>query len=637
MEAVSIPDNLQALLVSRIDRLDKEVRRTVQLASVIGRAFYYKVLEWIAEAGDRLRDDLNVLQRVELIYEQARVPELEFAFKHDLTRDAAYESILRRERPKFHRQVGEAIEALFPDRLEEESHRLAYHYLEAKDEEKALKYFTLAGNMARRLSAYSEAVTHYGRALEIAKRIEASPAQLNFLYTRRGRIFELASRYDEALENYRELEQHGEQLQEPALELAALNALATIYAIPSLKWDSEKADELARRALALAQELGDARGEAKALWNLMLVENYAERDHQAAIEYGEQSLAIARRHDLSEETAFALHDLARAYSQAGQPARAGELLAEARQRWEELGNTEMLADNLTSSAFNQVLLGNLDQAIGLAERGLALSRQSGNYWGQGYSLMGLALMRSEQGDLATAMDSFNQGIELAERAEFTGAGSFVHGMMAWLLAEFGELDRAEEIIDRMLAAGDERDPTLGFVIAIKALILHARGDAGGAGRAAQRAHELVRTESLNPEFVGYAALLVVDGLLIQGEFEQALESADQSNARLEQAGVRFFAPQLLLRRAQALRALGRREPAAESLELARRRAEEMGARLTLMRILIEMFELAGEREQAEPPLAEAQEAVQFIVERLGDDDLREAFLSQPRIRSIVHP
>ncbi|HLE04330.1 MAG TPA: adenylate/guanylate cyclase domain-containing protein, partial [Anaerolineales bacterium] len=168
VEAIAVPENLQALLVSRVDRLDKEVRRTVQLASVIGRAFYFRVLEWIAEASERLREHLNVLQRVELIHEHARIPELEYVFKHDLTRDAAYESILRKERPQFHRQVGEAIEALFPDRLEEESHRLAYHYREAKDDEKALKYYTLAGNMARRISAYSEAITQYGHALDIA-------------------------------------------------------------------------------------------------------------------------------------------------------------------------------------------------------------------------------------------------------------------------------------------------------------------------------------------------------------------------------------------------------------------------------------------------------------------------------------
>ncbi len=637
LEAVSIPDNLQALLISRIDRLDKEVRRTVQLASVIGRAFYYRVLEWIAEASDRLRDDLNALQRVELIYEHARIPELEYAFKHDLTRDAAYESILRRERPKFHRQVGEAIEALFPDRLEEESHRLAYHYLEAKDQEKALKYYTLAGNMARRLSAYSEAISHYGRALELAKQIEASPAQLSFLYSRRGRIFELSGRYDEALDNYRELEQFGEQLGQPALELAAANAQATIYAIPSQKWDPELADELGQRALNLAEELGDARGEAKALWNLMLVENYAERNYEAALDYGERSLAIAREHELPEETAFALHDLARAYSQAGQPARASELLTEARQMWEELGNSEMLADNLTASAFNQVLLGNLDQGISLAERGLELSQQSGNLWGQGYSRMGLGLMRSEQGEIESAVSDFRQGIVLAEQAEFTGAGSFVHGMMAWLLAEFGQLGQADEIVNGMLEAGDERDPTLGFVVAIKAIIAHHRGNLDEARTTAHRARELLNPDSLNPEFLGYAAMLVAETLRMEGEFEQALQNVDQSLERLEQSGVRFFAPQLLLRRARALRGLGRHAEAAETLEQARAKAQEMGSRLTMTRILIEMVDLARERNQPDPPLAEAQAAVQYIADRLGDDQLRQAFLSQPRVRAITQP
>ncbi len=635
IEDISLPDTLQGLLISRIDRLDSEIRQTVQLASVIGRRFYYRVLEWIAEATDALQDHLNTLQRVEIIHERARIPELEYIFRHDLTRDAAYQTILRRKRPKFHLRVGEAIEALFPEQLEEEAHLLAYHYREAKEDEKALKYYTLAGNAARRLSAYTEAIDHYSHALEIANRVEASPAQLSFLYTRRGRIYELAGRYDEALQNYRELETLGKERSEPALEMAALNSLATIYAIPSANWDPERADVFAERALTLAEELEDPRGEAKALWNLMLVEVYAERDPQAAIDYGERSLAIAREHDLQDEKAFAIHDLSRAYSQVGRLDKARELLEEARALWEQLGNSEMLADNLTSSSFNSALLGELDHAVDLAEKALDLSRKNGNYWGQGYSLMGLGLLRTELGDIEKAFESYEEGASLAEQGDFTGAGVFVHALVAWLMASFGALDRASEIVERTRPTWDKRDPTLGFLIGVEALILALEGDLARAGDLAQEARDSINTESLNPEFLGYATLLLAEMLLLKQEFRAALDDVDRSLDRLRKSNVRLFAPQLLLRRAKALRGLERSDEASDSLEQARDEAESMGMRLTLMWILIEMVGLADDQEQAQAPLSDAQESIRFIAERLGDDDLRQTFHSQPRIRRVL--
>ena len=110
-EDIAIPDSLQALLISRFDRLEEEARSVLQLASVVGRSFYYRVLKLISDTAVALDKQLSTLQRVELIREAARVPELEYVFKHELTREAAYNSILRRQCRRFHRRVGEALES----------------------------------------------------------------------------------------------------------------------------------------------------------------------------------------------------------------------------------------------------------------------------------------------------------------------------------------------------------------------------------------------------------------------------------------------------------------------------------------------------------------------------------------------
>jgi predicted ATPase len=635
IENISVPDNLHALLTARIDRLDQEIRQTLQLASVIGRTFYFRVLEVITDIQDALNEHLNTLQRVELILERSRIPEVEFMFRHDLTRDAAYSSILKRRRKKYHKQVGEALETIFPERLEEEAHILAYHYREAKEDEKALNYYTLAGNAARRVSAYTEAIDHYSHALEIANRIEASPAQLSFLYTRRGRIYELAGHFDEAADNYHELEKLGKEHAQPALETAALNSLATIYAIPSARWNPDKADAFAKRALKLAKELGDPRGKAKALWNLMLVENYAERDAQAAINYGEQSLAIARENGLEEETAFALHDLSRAYSQSAQLEKAIRSNKEARAHWKELGNSEMLADNLTSSSFMVSLQGEIEQGIKLAEAGLELSRQNGNFWGQGYSLMGLGLLRSEFGDIEGGFEAFEEGAGLADRADFTGAGMFVHAVMAWLLLRFGSMEGASEIIERTKPNWDERDVTLGFMIGVRAVRAAMRGELERASALAQESRDAVNPRSLNPEFLGYATLLKAEMMLIEGNFLEALDDVDRSLDRLRSAGIRYFIPVLLQRRGMALRGLDRPEEALATFEEARQGAESMEMRLTRMWILIELVELALDQGKGNPPLSVAQDSIRYIADRMGDDQMSQTFLALPRIRSIM--
>ncbi len=136
---------------------------------MIGRAFYYRILETISESAITLDKQLVSLERAELLREAGRVPELEYIFKHDLARDAAYNTILNRKRREFHRQVAEAIEKLFSDRLEENAHRLAQHYSLAGDNEKAVKYYTMAGEVAEALHAKSDSATHFSNAIHAAR------------------------------------------------------------------------------------------------------------------------------------------------------------------------------------------------------------------------------------------------------------------------------------------------------------------------------------------------------------------------------------------------------------------------------------------------------------------------------------
>jgi class 3 adenylate cyclase len=182
---IKIPDTLQALLMARMDRLDLDTRLTMQMASVIGRQFYYRILLAISDSAMTVDKHLHSLERVELLREAGRKPELEYVFKHELARDAAYATILNRKRREFHRRVAEAMEQIFTERIEDHAHRLAQHFELAGEDARAVHYYEIAGDAASAIGAVIEANAQYTRALEAGQRAGVEGARIVELETKR--------------------------------------------------------------------------------------------------------------------------------------------------------------------------------------------------------------------------------------------------------------------------------------------------------------------------------------------------------------------------------------------------------------------------------------------------------------------
>jgi len=166
IETINIPDTIQGVIMARVDRLDEELKQVLRTASVIGRSFLYRILQAIEQALRELDRRLDDLQAIELIREKQRIPELEYIFKHALVQETTYESVLLQKRRELHARVGQAIETLFPDRLEEFYSMLAYHYVRAEAWGKAQDYLFKAGDQAGRIAADTEALAHYHQAIE---------------------------------------------------------------------------------------------------------------------------------------------------------------------------------------------------------------------------------------------------------------------------------------------------------------------------------------------------------------------------------------------------------------------------------------------------------------------------------------
>jgi class 3 adenylate cyclase/tetratricopeptide (TPR) repeat protein len=163
----AIPDNLQALLSARLDRLEEATRGTLQLASVIGRSFFHRVLEAVDEASVDLDQHLGTLMRMDLIRESARVPEIEYAFRNPLTQEAVYQTILLKRRREFHQRVALAMESIYVDRLEAISGLMAHHFALANDHAKAIEYLRKAARQAIELFAYEDAIQNLRTALNL--------------------------------------------------------------------------------------------------------------------------------------------------------------------------------------------------------------------------------------------------------------------------------------------------------------------------------------------------------------------------------------------------------------------------------------------------------------------------------------
>ncbi len=168
---IQVPDTIQGIIAARLDRLEDNLKRTMQVASVIGRDFAFRILQTITGMREELKSYLLNLQGLEFIYEKRLFPELEYIFKHALTQEVAYNSLLLKRRKEIHARIGKAIEELYAERLEEFYEMLAYHYSRSYRLEKAVRYLWLSADKATRNNSLWEALRFHKQPLGILGRI----------------------------------------------------------------------------------------------------------------------------------------------------------------------------------------------------------------------------------------------------------------------------------------------------------------------------------------------------------------------------------------------------------------------------------------------------------------------------------
>ena len=242
---IVIPQSIHALIMTRIDRLDEATRNLVRTASVIGRNFFYKILNEVASNIEEIDRRLDHLKEIQLIRERKRMEELEYLFKHALAQEAAYNSILLQRRKEIHLKVAQSIEKVFRDRLHEFYGMLAYHYSMGEDLDKAEEYMIKAGQEAMKSAASSEALGYFEEALSIYRNKfgkKASPEKVAMLEKNIAYALFNKGEQIKATDYFRKvLEYHGEVFPKTKVGIAftclngLLQLLTGIY-LPHFKW-----------------------------------------------------------------------------------------------------------------------------------------------------------------------------------------------------------------------------------------------------------------------------------------------------------------------------------------------------------------------------------------------------------------
>jgi predicted ATPase/class 3 adenylate cyclase len=257
---VQVPISVQAVLASRIDRLEPPEKELLQTLAVLGREFALTLVQRVTfKSVDELERMLAQLQLAEFINEQPTVGELEYTFKHALTHEVAYNSILAERRKVLHERTGAAIESLFADRLDDYVTELARHYDRASNLTKAVAYLGRAGQKAAEQATHLDVVGNVTRALELVTRLpdatDRARNELSLLMTLSASLHMAAgpavSERETALERALELcEQLGDS--------RVMDVLLSLGTVQWARAEPALALQLFERALVLAEQARDA-------------------------------------------------------------------------------------------------------------------------------------------------------------------------------------------------------------------------------------------------------------------------------------------------------------------------------------------------------------------------------------------
>ena len=410
--SLQVPATVQAVLAARIDRLPQEAKRLLQMAAVIGMEVPLPLLHTIAEFPDEtLYSHLAHLQAAEFLYETTLFPERVYTFKHALTQNVAYQSLLNSTRQQYHRQIAQVLEDQLAETVESQPELLAHHCVQGETWEKAFDYLTKSGAKAREAYANQEAITFYTQALEVSEQITPTFGETRLLpvYEGRGLVWILLTRNEEAIADFHLMHQMARASGNQQKEGESLRRLTDAY-----------------YALGRSDE----------------VEQYAQEARQLFEETGDQHILIQ-----------SLISLASVQRDRGNLPEADRHLEEALHISRREGDNDSLTQNLMYLGNQTYWQGHFRRAIQLLQEGVTVSRESHNGAIELAHLFYLCLTHWSFGSGSQALAVLHEGMMKAkEWKSALNVGRFTN-TLGWFYRECGDFSRAVEYDQESIELG----------------------------------------------------------------------------------------------------------------------------------------------------------------------------------------
>ena len=453
LSEILVPDTVQDAIMARIDRLGEEPKRVLQLAAVIGREFSSRLIDRLADIHDGTDAVMRELKAKELIYEKSVFPEQAYMFKHALTQEVAYGSLLIKRRRDLHRLVGVAIEDLYTDRLGEHSEVLAYHFSKAEDWEKALEYLLKSAAKAVKAFGLRDALRFYDEALAAARQLGAKlpVTTLMEIYSARSDLFFGVSDFSQAQAEADELLSLARRTGERTIEAGALvqGALARAWRedfpeavvrateaievseaagaqpalagalfvtgfVNALTGQHAKADEEMSRALSISRSVRDFTREGTVLFFIGALRGWHGR-YRESVALGTEGVRLGREQQLVVPLIRCLWTQGIGYSGLGDYEAALGALREGLSLAEKLGDEGFMCRYLNTLGWLHIECGDLDPGLELNAKSLELARRDQHATGAeraAFTLLNEADAFIAKGDLAAASDKLGEALQI---------------------------------------------------------------------------------------------------------------------------------------------------------------------------------------------------------------------------------
>jgi len=412
---VIIPSTIQDVIMARIDSLPQTAKELVQTGSAIEREFSYELINHITGLPEReLLFRLSILKDSEIIYERGIFPESIYIFKHSLTREVVYDSILTRRKKKLHNDIGETIEKIYKDKIDEHHGILAGHFTAAEKYEKAAEYSSLAAKKSEKTVYLNDAISHLKKTVDsLEKLTQTDEVQKKIIDARTS-----LGLYMVQLFYFNQAKQAIEPIIEPALKSGYKRRISQIYSIIGAHniFVEEKYPDASinlEKALKIAEEMDDVSVFFANVW--LGYANAYQCDFEKALYHFQKAHDINVSAHSTWGIAVAKAQLGMVYNFQGRIHLSRETALEALRIAEESNDSYSKAVVNTFYGINCFFKGRFEEAKNRLLKGLGFYERINFYYGLSVSNQHLGLTYSAIGEHEKAREHYQKSIRTLEQ------------------------------------------------------------------------------------------------------------------------------------------------------------------------------------------------------------------------------